>query len=70
MRKLLLTATVGLLVADRTERRGERSFALIVDMVRIASQAAGERDLADSKGQCVVQTKRRPATLPRSTATR
>jgi hypothetical protein len=40
---------------DRTDRRSEHTFALVVDMVRTASQTMPERDFADAKGECVVQ---------------
>ena len=41
---------------SHSQRRSGQTFALIVDMVRIASQTAPERDLADMEGECVVQT--------------
>jgi hypothetical protein len=39
---------------SRTQPRAQ-TFVLTVDRVRIASQAAGERDLADAEGECVIQ---------------
>ncbi|HZP99460.1 MAG TPA: hypothetical protein VFB13_07975 [Reyranella sp.] len=41
---------------SRVQQRGANSFALIVDMIRIASEKAPDRDLGDSRGECLVQT--------------
>ncbi len=41
---------------SRIQQRGDKGFALIVDMIRIASQTVPERALADAEGECTVQT--------------
>ena len=44
---------------SRLQQRGGKTFALIVDTVRIASQTAPERDLTDVEGECAVHAEAR-----------
>lgn len=57
-RLLFVFSVVGTLYSfsgSRLQPRGAKSFALIVDTVRIASQSAPDRDLTDAEGACVVR---------------
>jgi len=56
-RVAFLFSREGTLYSFSGDHAGPRSatFAVTVDMVRIVSQAAGELDLADAQGECVIQ---------------